>query len=159
MLAGIALGSNLGDSDHILNEAIKHLKNIHQGPATSFLSSTFYKTAPVDCPPGSPFFLNAVIQINTSFSPRELFRFLQKMEQASGRFSPHPKNAPRTLDLDLLYCDTIILASSELELPHPRIQKRSFVLIPLSEILPNIILPGWEKTAQEYLCDINKISK
>lgn len=154
---GIALGSNLGNSQQILNQVINKLKNLHKGPVSSFLQSSFYKTAPVDCPPGSPDFLNAVIQLETEHSASLLLKLLQNLEIASGRSSPYAKNAPRTLDLDLLYCNSLTLSLPELIVPHPRIRERLFVLMPLAEILPNIILPGWEKTAQEYLHDINKI--
>lgn len=149
--AGIALGSNLGDSTTLLQQAIKQLQDLHIGPPQSFLLSSLYKTSPVDCPPGTPDFLNAVVQLESSLSPEELLLHLQSMEAKTGRHLPRTKNTPRTLDLDLLYFGTITQMTELLELPHPRICQREFVLRPLAEIAPNILLPGWEESAENYL--------
>lgn len=154
--AGIALGSNLGKSDLILRETIKKLKELHHEDPKTFLVSSFYKTVPVNCPPDSPDFLNAVVQLETSLSSHDLIVFLQKMEADAGRTLPRFKNTPRTLDLDLLYHGTNILNSDLLTLPHPLILEREFVLRPLSEIAPNLILPGWAKTTKEYLLNFIK---
>lgn len=149
MRAGIALGSNLGDRYAILKEAIGHLQSIHEGD--SFLVSTLHETEPVDCPAGSPSFLNGVVELETSLTPLELLTHLHKLERSSGRPEAHGRNTPRTLDLDLLYCDDLIVQQEGLELPHPRITERTFVLLPLAEIRPNIRLPGWSKSCVEYL--------
>lgn len=153
MRAGIALGSNLGDRSALLKDAISHLKAIHQGGP--FLVSTLHETEPVDCPPGSPCFLNGVVELETSLSPVELLAQLQNLEHSSGRPKEHGRNAPRTLDLDLLYCDGMTLHHDGLELPHPRITERLFVLTPLAEIRPNLMLPGWSMTCEEYLLEIH----
>jgi len=149
MRAGIALGSNLGDRNAILKQAILLLKELHEHG--DFLVSTFHETAPIDCPPGSPLFLNGAAELETSLTPLELLHRLQALELALGRPSNHGVNQPRTLDLDLLYCDRITLKLPELELPHPRIINRSFVLAPLAEIRPDLLLPGWSHTCCEYL--------
>jgi 2-amino-4-hydroxy-6-hydroxymethyldihydropteridine diphosphokinase len=149
MRAGIALGSNLGDKSALLYQAIGHLKEIHE--SGEFLISGFYETEPVDCAPGTPFFLNAVAEIGTFLTPIELLRRLQSLEILSGRPMDHARNASRTLDLDLLYCDEMTLHNPELQLPHPRMTERLFVLIPLSEIRPNLKLSGWKFTCSEYL--------
>ncbi|MBX9577595.1 MAG: 2-amino-4-hydroxy-6-hydroxymethyldihydropteridine diphosphokinase [Alphaproteobacteria bacterium] len=154
--AGIALGSNLGDSNLIFSKAITRLQEIHLGPPSTFLVSSLYKTAPLNCPPNSPDFLNAVIQLETSLSSYDLIGFLQKIEAEAGRTLPRIQNTPRTLDLDLLYHGTNILTTDLLTLPHPRVLEREFVLGPLSEMVPHFILPGWKKTAQEYLLDLKK---
>jgi 2-amino-4-hydroxy-6-hydroxymethyldihydropteridine diphosphokinase len=154
MQAGIALGSNLGNSRQIFEQAIKQLLEIHEGSPYSFLVSSFYETLPVNCPPHSPNFLNAVIQLGTSLSSCDLITFLQKIEAKAGRALPRIQNTPRTLDLDLLYHGTNTLTTDLLTLPHPRILEREFVLRPLSEIAPHFILPGWEKGAKEYLLDL-----
>ena len=151
MNAGIALGSNLGDSKEVLLQAIEGLKKLHEGSPSSFLISSFHQTEPVDCPPGSPSFLNAVIQLETSLAPEVLLEILQKMEVAVGRPSPHAFHAPRILDLDFLYYGSLEFVSPVLEVPHPRIRERLFVLAPLAEIIPDLQLPKWEKTAGEYL--------
>lgn len=154
MQAGIALGSNLGNSQQIFEQAIKQLLELHQGSSDRFLVSSFYETLPVNCPPHSPNFLNAIIQLETSLSSYDLIGFLQKIEAEAGRTLPRIQNTPRTLDLDLLYHGTNILTTDLLTLPHPRILEREFVLKPLSEIAPHFILPGWKKTAKEYLLDL-----
>lgn len=151
---GIALGSNLGKSDQLLRDAIAKLRKIHDGPASTFLVSSIYKTKPIDCPRGSPDFVNAVLQLETSFSPTDILSLLQKLELESGRPAVRKKNQPRTLDLDLLYYNSLILSTPELILPHPKMRERLFVLEPLVEILPNLILPGWQKTAQNYLLNL-----
>lgn len=149
MRAGIALGSNLGEKSVLLNQAIGHLREIHE--SGEFLVSGFHETEPVDCAPGTPSFLNAVAEIGTSLPPLELLQRLQQQEIRSGRPKNHARNASRTLDLDLLYCDEMTLHNPKLELPHPRMTERSFVLAPLAEIRPDLRLPGWEMTCLEYL--------
>jgi 2-amino-4-hydroxy-6-hydroxymethyldihydropteridine diphosphokinase len=154
MRAGIALGSNLGDRSALLNQGIGHLREIHE--SGDFLLSGFYETAPMDCAPGTPSFLNAVAEIGTSLKPLELLHRLQAEEIRSGRPKNHARNASRTLDLDLLYCDEMSQHDTELELPHPRMTERSFVLAPLAEIRPDLRLPGWEMSCSEYLSRIHK---
>jgi len=153
MRAGIALGSNLGDKSALLNQAIGHLRKIHE--SGDFLVSGFHETEPVDCAPGTPAFLNAVAEIGTSLTPLELLHHLQQEEIRSGRPKNHARNASRTLDLDLLYCDEMTLDDPELELPHPRMTERSFVMEPLAEIRPDLRLPGWEMTCSEYISRIH----
>jgi len=154
MRAGIALGSNLGDKSALLNLAVEHLKQIHE--SGDFLLSGFHETEPVDCAPNTPSFLNAVAEIGTSLTPLELLRRLQQEEIHSGRPANHARNASRTLDLDILYCDEMTLHHPDLELPHPRMTTRLFVMAPLSEIRPDLVLPGWEATCSEYLLRIHK---
>jgi len=154
MRAGIALGSNLGERSAILSEAIGHLTEIHEHG--DFLLSSLHETEPMDCPPGSPLFLNGVVELETSLSPMELLHRLQEFEIAAGRPKNHDLNEPRKLDLDLLYCDGMTLNLPELELPHPRITGRLFVLAPLAEIRPDLRLPGWERSCCEYLSIIHK---
>jgi 2-amino-4-hydroxy-6-hydroxymethyldihydropteridine diphosphokinase len=153
MRAGIALGSNLGDKTALLNQAIGQLRSIHE--SGSFLVSNFYETEPMDCAPGTPCFLNAVAEIGTSLTPLELLHRLQLEEIRSGRPKNHVRNASRTLDLDLLYCDEISLHHPDLELPHPRITERPFVLLPLAEIRPDLRLPGWDASVSNYLLKIS----
>ena len=149
MRAGIALGSNLGDRNAILTEAIGHLRDLHEDG--EFLVSSFHETYPVDCPPDSPLFLNAVTELETSLPPLELLQRLQTLELVAGRPRVHGLNQPRTLDLDLLYCDEMTLLVPELVLPHPRITERLFVLAPLTEIRPDLRLPRWDYSSGEYL--------
>lgn len=149
MRAGIALGSNLGDRHAFLNQAILNLKGLHE--QGEFLASSFLETEPQDCPPGSPAFLNAVVELETSLTPLLLLDRLQAFEIGAGRPRDHGFHAPRTLDLDILYCDDLILESPRLQLPHPRIRERNFVLKTLTEIRPDLILPGWSYRCDYYL--------
>jgi len=149
MRAGIALGSNLGDRNALIQEAIGHLRMLHE--SGDFLLSSLHETEPVDCAPGTPSFLNAVVEIGTSLQPLELLHRLQGQEIRSGRPKMHPRNASRTLDLDILYCDEMTLHHPELELPHPRMLDRAFVMAPLAEIRPELKLPGWQMSCLEYL--------
>lgn len=151
MPVGIALGSNLGEPEVILTRSIQALQKIHHGELTAFLTSSFYTTTPVDCPPESPCFLNAVIQLETSIAPLDVLDFLQSMEREAGRPCSRQYHAPRTLDLDLLYYNSMTILTPRLKVPHPRIRERLFVLQPLVEINPHLILPGWQKTAEQYL--------
>ena len=156
MRAGIALGSNLGDRSAILKEAIRHLRSLHGGGDGIFLVSSLHETAPVDCPADSPAFLNGVIELEATLEPMEILRHLQRLEEEFGRPREHEYHAPRTLDLDLLYCDMMSLSHPDLQLPHPRILERPFVLLPLAEIRPELQLPGWSKRCSDYLPQYSK---
>jgi 2-amino-4-hydroxy-6-hydroxymethyldihydropteridine diphosphokinase len=144
----VALGSNLGDSAGILRGAMERLKAWPKGIARS---SSLWRTVPVDCPPGSPPFLNAVVGWVRSpdDNPEALLESLQALEHEFGRQVKEVRNAARRLDLDLIACGTEIRRQAQLILPHPRAAERAFVLYPLSEILPDLILPGQERTVRE----------
>ena len=154
MRVGIALGSNLHERLHLLRAARTQLYALHEdrGP---FLCSRIYETEPVDCPPGSPFFLNAAIEIACTLPPLDLLARLQSIEQTLGRPRDHAFHAPRTIDLDILYYDNLHFTLPELTLPHPRISERPFVLCPLADICPERILPGWEKSIAERLAEFS----
>ncbi len=137
MRAGIALGSNLGDRYALLAQAVESLKELHE--SGDFLISSFYETDPQDCPPQSPKFLNAVLELETSLEPQALLNHLQSLEREAGRSEEHRFHTPRTLDLDILYYGTSPLDTPELQLPHPRMRERSFVMKPLGEIRPDLI--------------------
>jgi 2-amino-4-hydroxy-6-hydroxymethyldihydropteridine diphosphokinase len=153
MRVGIALGSNLDDRLENLRAARRHLFALHEdrGP---FLISRIYETEPVDCPPGSPAFLNAAIELACTIPPLDLLNKIQRLEQLLGRPSNHGHHAPRTLDLDILYYDNLSFTLPELTLPHPRIAERPFVLQPLADVVPARILPGQTQTIAALL---NKI--
>ncbi len=144
MRVGIALGSNLDDRLENLRAARRHLFALHEdrGP---FLCSRIYETDPVDCPPGSPAFLNAAIELACTLPSLDLLKKLQRLEQILGRPANHGHHAPRTIDLDILYYDNLAFTLSELTLPHPRIAERPFVLTPLADIASDRILPGQSK--------------
>ncbi len=146
--AYVALGSNLGNRDDHLNAGREGLMRL---PNTVFLSySSVREYPPVDCPHGSQDFLNAAAALNTQLSPLELFKHLQKIEQEAGR-SQSTRNAPRVLDLDLLLYDDKVMATPDLDIPHPRMTTRRFVLEPLAEIAPRVVHPTQHKTIAELL--------
>jgi len=150
MRVGIALGSNLHERLTLLRDARARLFALH-GDGGPFLCSRIYETEPVDCPPGSPLFLNAAIEIACTLPPLDLLACLQKIEQSLGRPRQHGIHDPRTIDLDVLYYDNLHFTVPGLTLPHPRIAERTFVLRPLADICPERILPGWEKSIADSL--------
>jgi len=154
MRAGIALGSNLGNLHANLSCAIGHLRRLAIAEPP-FLISSFYRTAPVDCPPGSGDFLNAVAEFTYSGGARDLLGDLREIESLMGRPPVRDTNAPRPIDLDILYCDDQVLSDTDLILPHPRMHLRLFVLEPLCEIAPQRVIPIHGKTAFELKDRIN----
>ena len=136
-IAFIGLGANLGDLQLTLGRALAGLAAL---PHTRLLAvSSPYQSAPVDA--GGPDYLNAVAQLQTGLDPLDLLVALQALELEQGRERSY-QNAPRTLDLDLLLYDELQLASPQLTLPHPRLQQRAFVLLPLLELSPGLLAPG-----------------
>ena len=145
---GIALGSNLGDRLENLRRAKELLSSISTGPV---LAAPVYLTEPVNCPPGSPDFLNTVIEIFHDGTPAELLEKTQEFQRNLGRTEPAERNAPRVIDIDLLYSGGEVVSTDDLELPHPRITLRQFVLRPLADIRPDLVLPGQTLTIAEHL--------
>ncbi len=150
-LAYVSLGSNLGDSIRNVREAIEELQSFSDEP---MLKSSLWQSSPVDCPPNSPLFINAV----AAFEPRAgetPLGLLERLQTLEKKFGPRPRkilNEPRPLDLDLITYGAHIIDSPQLTLPHPRAHLRKFVLQPLCEIAPELILAGQMKTAEE-ICD------
>jgi len=137
-LAYVGIGSNLLDPAAQVKSALAELGRL---PRTRILkSSSLYRTAPIGYA-DQPDFVNAVASLETSLQPLELLRELQAVENRHARERSY-KDAPRSLDLDLLLVDEIIQATAELTLPHPRMHERAFVLKPLLEIAPGIAIPG-----------------
>ena len=136
---GIALGSNLGDRLAHLRAARELLLLIHF-PLAPFLCSRVYETQPIDCPAGSLPFLNAAIELSSSLPPLAILQHIHDIEHQLGRPPVHAYHAPRTIDLDILYCDDLPVSLDTLILPHPRISERLFVLKPLADICPNRII-------------------
>ena len=150
----IALGSNLGDSRQTILAAVARLQSFSNGPV---LKSSLWQTAPVDCPPGSSKFVNAVVGIESfaDETPESLLEKLREIEREFGRQSKMVLNEPRPLDLDLIAFGNEVRKSPELTLPHPRAHLRRFVLQPLSEIGPDLVLPGQGKTVKELLTELS----
>jgi len=135
--AYVGLGSNLGDRAAEIERALGEIAAL---PSTTIVArSSLYRSAPLAASGGE--YLNAVVQLRTGLAPLALLHALQAIERAHGRERPFA-NAPRTLDLDLLLYGDIVLASDELTLPHPRLHERAFVLVPLAEIAPGLVVPG-----------------
>ncbi len=130
-MACVALGANLGDAVATVQQALRDVAAL---PETQlFKASSLYRSAPYEAQ--GPDFINAVALLHTQLSPLALLHALQALELASGRERPF-KNAPRTLDLDIVFYGDVELATHELTLPHPRWHERAFVLQPLAEIWP-----------------------
>jgi len=157
MRAGIALGSNLGDRLGHLRAARDEICRLPEvsGPV---LASSIYETAPVDSPPNAEAFLNAVLELEFDGDPLALLRGLRAIEVLLGRPPERPPNAPRTIDLDLLYAGELTLAEPELVVPHPRLHERRFVLEPLSEIRPELVLPNQRRSIAELLAALPAVA-
>lgn len=141
-MAYVALGANLGDPVAALRQAVQALSDL---PLTQVRqASSLYKTAPMDTEAGravaapGPEYVNAVVELHTGLTAPALFDHLQQIEQQAGRERPF-RNAPRTLDLDLLLYGSARVDSARLTLPHPRMFQRAFVLVPLAEIAPSLV--------------------
>ena len=139
MEAWIGLGSNLGKPDALLKTAICHLEQT-EGIELKRCSG-FYRTAPWGNKDQDDF-LNAVVVIDTTLQPRDLLKTLLHIEKQMGRERSGEKWGPRCIDLDLLTYEDLLLKSPELELPHPRMQLRAFVLQPVLELDPDFFIPG-----------------
>jgi 2-amino-4-hydroxy-6-hydroxymethyldihydropteridine diphosphokinase len=129
--AFVAIGANLGDARAAVLGAMDDLDRLPRTRVSA--RSSLYRSAPVDA--GGPDFVNAVVELQTGLDPLSLLGELQRLEAGAGRERPY-RNAPRTLDLDLLCHGDTVLDTPQLSLPHPRMAERAFVLLPLAEIAP-----------------------
>jgi 2-amino-4-hydroxy-6-hydroxymethyldihydropteridine diphosphokinase len=170
MRAAIALGSNLGDRFANLQNARDRIRAL-DGAMGLIVQSAIYETSPVDCEPEAQNFYNAVIEVGFEKSADALLGALQEIERALGRerTTPSPQSSPpgrggreapgegnrsRTIDLDLLYCGSERRDDAMLQLPHPRMTERKFVLQPLCDIAPDLRLPGQTKSVGELLAQL-----
>jgi 2-amino-4-hydroxy-6-hydroxymethyldihydropteridine diphosphokinase len=152
-LAIVAIGSNLGHSRDTIARAMDRLQEFSDKP---ILRSSVYETEPVDCPPGSPNFLNAVVAFEprADETPLSLLRKLQLLEKEFGRQPKKVLNESRPLDLDLIAFGKRTSNTTELVLPHPRAHIRRFVLEPLSEIAPEFVFVGQKKDVTALLQEL-----
>jgi 2-amino-4-hydroxy-6-hydroxymethyldihydropteridine diphosphokinase len=157
MRIGIALGSNLGDRLANLGAARKAIVNLVGDKA--LLASPVYETDAVGCEPGASKFLNAVLEIEYDGDPSELLDELVRVEESLGRNRAHARNISRKIDIDLLYADELTVENERLELPHPRMHLRRFVLQPLADIRPDLVLPGQTKTVRDQLAQVRDSAK
>ncbi|MEM8779793.1 MAG: 2-amino-4-hydroxy-6-hydroxymethyldihydropteridine diphosphokinase [Cyanobacteria bacterium P01_G01_bin.49] len=146
----IALGSNLGNSKEILEKAIIVLSK--NTTINLIAYSHWYQTTPIG--PPQPDYLNGCAILDTRSTPEQLLKILLEIEQKFGRIR-REKWGPRTLDLDLLFYGDLILNTPSLEVPHPRMIERAFVLVPLFEIAPTWIHPIAKKTIKQLLEGVN----
>ena len=146
----VALGANLGDCRGNILQGMRRLEGVSERPLRR---SSLWQTTSVDCPPGSPVFVNAVVGLlsGAGETPETLLAKLQALEKEFGRRPKQVLNEPRPLDLDLIAFGNERRATRELTLPHPRAHERRFVLQPLSEIAPDLILPGQSGSVAELL--------
>ena len=149
-MAIIALGSNFGEARQNVLQAIERLKQFSAGPLQK---SSLWQTSPVDCPPNSPVFINAVVGLRpqSGETPESLLSKLQQLEREFGRKPKQVLNEPRPLDLDLIAFGNETRATADLTLPHPRAHSRRFVLEPLNQIYPDLVLPGQTETVKQLL--------
>ncbi|MBK1881622.1 2-amino-4-hydroxy-6-hydroxymethyldihydropteridine diphosphokinase [Luteolibacter pohnpeiensis] len=138
--AGVALGSNLGNR----LENLQHARDCLATEATisNLRAAPVYQSVPVNCPPGSPDFFNTVVDFDYDGDPASLLTLTQLIQAKLGRTASAERNAPRIIDLDILFLGDQICQTDELEIPHPRIGIRRFVLKPLADLSPDLMLPG-----------------
>ena len=148
----LGLGSNMGDRLQNIKQAVKMIS----GFATIEKLSSIYETEPVGFKE-QPDFFNAACRISTELSPHDLLNNLKKIEAASGRKTSFP-NAPRPIDIDILFYDNEIITTADLIIPHPPVPDRAFVLVPLAEIEPDLVHPQSRKTVRELLGELGNIS-
>ena len=155
MRTAVALGSNVGDRFGNLRAARKAILGLSD-VKPPILSSVIYETEPVDCEPGAEKFLNAVVEFDYEGDAASLLEQLIRIEGALGRGRDHPKNVSRTIDIDLLYCGDRVVEDERLRLPHPRMHLRKFVLQPLADVRPDLMLPGQTKTIRELVAELRE---
>jgi 2-amino-4-hydroxy-6-hydroxymethyldihydropteridine diphosphokinase len=147
--AYLALGSNIGDREANLRDAVRRMES--EGIRVVARSS-LYETVPQELL-DQPSFLNAVVEVETDLFPMQLLARVQQIERAMGRRRVTPKG-PRNIDIDILFYGRAVIGTAELEVPHPRIAQRRFVLEPLAEIAPDFRHPVTGKTAGEMLAGL-----
>ena len=148
LTAYVALGANLGDAAQAVGDALRRLGELDGTRLVRH--SALYRTAPIDST--GPDYVNAVAELSTQLTAPELLAQLQRLELEAGRQRPY-RNAPRTLDLDLLLYGSARIDSPQLQVPHPRMNQRAFVLLPLAEIAPGLVTPAQLQAVADQPCE------
>ncbi|MGQ9607936.1 MAG: 2-amino-4-hydroxy-6-hydroxymethyldihydropteridine diphosphokinase [bacterium] len=151
----IGLGSNLGNKKENIRQALSLLNEVEG--ITIVKISSFYETEPVGYEDQN-WFINAVAQIETSFSPQEILKIFKEIEQKIGR-EESIRWGPRKIDLDILFYDQLVYKSNDLIIPHPRLHERAFVLVPLAEINKELMHPIYNKSINKLLSELNTTKK
>ncbi len=146
----LGLGSNLGDRRRYLRDAIDLL-----GPDVSAVSSV-YETAPVGGPPGQQPYLNLVVELHTDLSARELLSVCHRLEAAADRVRS-TRWGPRTLDVDVLWIEGVQIEQADLQVPHPRMAERRFVMAPLKDVAPDLVPDDWEERAAGQVTPVGEL--
>jgi 2-amino-4-hydroxy-6-hydroxymethyldihydropteridine diphosphokinase len=149
----VALGSNIGDRLASLRRARSAIVDLAD-MKLPILSSPVYETNPVGIEPGALKFLNAVVEFGYGGEPNDLLEQLLAIEESLGRPRKHVRNVSRTIDIDLLYCGDRQIENERLQLPHPRMHVRKFVLQPLADIRPELVLPNQDRSVRELLAQL-----
>ena len=149
----LGLGANLGDAAANIRDAAAHLEYAGLRSATL---SPLYRTAPVGCPPGTPDFVNGAVRGTWSGAALELLRVCKSIEKRMGRDPEHDKNAPRTVDIDILLFGGETFTSRDLRIPHPQVRNRLFVLVPLAEIAGSWRVPPEGVTVRQLLARLQR---
>lgn len=145
----LGLGSNLGDRRRLLAEAVDSLSGV-------VAVSPLYETAPVGGPSGQGPFLNLVVEIDSDLSARELLGVCQRLEAAAERVRTE-RWGPRTLDVDILWIDGVTVDEPDLEVPHPRMWSRRFVMAPLVDVAPDVAPAGWERQVEGDVRQVGRL--
>src|SRR3954452_2714175 len=155
MRTAVALGSNIGNRLENLRAARSSIVDLASETAP-IISSAVYETEPVDCEQGAGKFLNAVVEFEYEGDPVRLLEQLIQIEQTLGRKRHHPQNVSRIIDVDLLYCGEQRIHDERLQLPHPRLHLREFVLRPLADIQPELLLPDQKRSIRQLLAEVEQ---
>jgi 2-amino-4-hydroxy-6-hydroxymethyldihydropteridine diphosphokinase len=145
----LGLGSNLGDRRRLLRDAIDSLPGVTK-------VSGVYETDPVGGPAGQSKYLNLVVAIESGATPRQLLGMCHRLESAAGRVRGE-RWGPRQLDIDILWIDGETVHESDLEVPHPRMWDRRFVLVPLADIAPELLPDGWEDRVDGWVTPVEPL--
>ncbi len=151
MEIGISLGSNLGDRLACLRTARERIG--HLSGVTITACSCVYETEPVDVPAvyGRMSFLNAVVVVETNVDLASLLEMFRDIEEDMGRRRGPDRNAPRPIDIDIIFAGTSVVKEEGLVVPHPRWAERKFVVAPLADVRPHLVLPGQDRSVKEIL--------